>query len=300
MINGEGLAVLEEKINALDPNKNEIYKFLGCEQAAKIDVKRVMERVKKEIRRRLDHLTGLNLNDKNLMKAINCRVIPVAGYVINICNLGKGDLDELDMIVKSVLRREGFHGRQSSDERLYLKRNEGGRGLKSFKEVYDETKTRVACYMAAATNEWIRVAWRNESRKEQISLKKEAEKAMRKVEVTVSFDEGSVIIGEESYTEWKGAWKKLKKILIEGQKRNKQQSLAEKELQSEIPKQYSEEDSGWLKCNNDPRKTSPIFVLQEQMVETRAWKKIRGLVECDKMQVMWGAQRNSAPPLVWM
>ena len=233
IIKGEGLAVLEEKMDALDPNKNEIYKFLGCKQADKIDVKRVMERVKKEIRRRLDHLTGLNLNDKNLMKAINCRVIPVAGYVINICNLGKGDLDELDMIVKSVLRREGFHGRQSSDERLYLKRNEGGRGLKSFKEVYDETKTRVACYMAAATNEWIRVAWRNESRKEQISLKKEAEKATRKVEVTVSFDEGSVIIGEESYTEWKEAWKKLKKILTDGQKINKQLSLVEKELQNE-------------------------------------------------------------------
>ena len=189
------------------------------------------------------------------------------------------------MTVKSVLQREGFHGRQSNNERLYLMRNKDGRGLKSFKEVYNETKTRVACYMAAATNKWIRVAWRNESQKEQISLKKEAEKAMRKVEVTVSFDEGSVIIGEESYTEWKGAWKKLKKILIEGQKRNKQQSLAEKELQSEIPKQYSEEDSGWLKCNTDPRKTSSIFVLQEQIVKTRAWKKIRGLVECDKCRL---------------
>ena len=165
IIKGEGLAVLEEKMDALDPNKNEIYKFLGCKQADKIDVKRVMERVKKEIRRRQDHLTGLKLNDKNLMKAINCRVVTVAGYVMNVCNLEKDDLDKLDMTVKSVLRKEGFHGKQSSDERLYLKRNEGGRGLKSFKEVYDETKTRVACYMAAATNEWIRVAWRNESQK---------------------------------------------------------------------------------------------------------------------------------------
>ena len=78
---------------------------------------------------------------------------------------------------------------------------------------------------------------------------------MRKVEVTVSFDEGSVIIVEESYTEWKEGLKKLKKILTEGQKRNKQQNLAEKELQSELPKHYSEEGSGWLKCNNDPRKT---------------------------------------------
>ena len=175
MIKREGLAVSEEKMDGLDPKKNEIYEFLGCELADKIDVKRVMERVKKEIRR-LDHLTGLNLNDKNWMKAINRRVIPVAGYVMNVCNLEKGDLDDLDMIVKSVLRRQGFHGRQSGDERLYLKRSEGGRGLKSFKEVYDETKTRVACYMAAATNEWIRVAWRNESRNEQISLKRKQKK----------------------------------------------------------------------------------------------------------------------------
>ena len=153
--------------------------------------------------------------------------------------------------------------------------------MKSFKEVYNETKNRVVLYMAAATNEWIRVAWRNESQKEQISLKKETEKTLRKAEETVSFEEGSVIIGEESYNEWKEGWKKLKEILTERQKGNKQQSLAEKELQSEIPKQYSKEDSGWLKCNADPRKTSSIFGLQEQMIETRAREKIRRLAECD-------------------
>ena len=49
---------LRGKNGSLDPNKNEIYKFLGCEQADKIDAKRVMERVKKEIRKRLDHLNG--------------------------------------------------------------------------------------------------------------------------------------------------------------------------------------------------------------------------------------------------
>ena len=76
--------------------------------------------------------------------------------------------------------------------------------------------------MAAVTNEWIRVAWRNKSQQGQISLKMEAEKAMRKVELTVSFDERNVIIGTGSYTEWKEAWKKLKKILTEGRKRNKQ------------------------------------------------------------------------------
>ena len=105
MIKREELVVLEEKMDALDPSKNKIYKFLRCEQANKIDTKRVMERVKKEIRKRLDHLTALNLNDVNLMKAINCQLIPVADQVMNVCNLGKGDLDKLNVI---VLRGERF------------------------------------------------------------------------------------------------------------------------------------------------------------------------------------------------
>ena len=105
MIKREEMVVLEEKMDALDPSKNKIYKFLRCEQANKIDTKRVMERVKKEIRKRLDHLTRLNLNDVNLMKAINCQLIPVADQVMNVCNLGKDDLDELNVI---VLRGERF------------------------------------------------------------------------------------------------------------------------------------------------------------------------------------------------
>ena len=180
MVKGIRLAVLEEKMKTLDPSRNENYKFLGCEQADKINAKRVMEKVKNEIMRRLDHLMGLHLNDQNLMKAINCRVIPVAGHVMNVCNLGKGELDELDNIVKSALRRKGFHGRQSSDKRLFTNRRKGGQGLKSFKEVYDETKTRVACYMATSTDKRIKVAWKSEMSKEQTSLKREAEASNEK------------------------------------------------------------------------------------------------------------------------
>ena len=40
-ITGEGLAVLEESMEALGPDKNEIQKFPGWKQADKVDVKRV-------------------------------------------------------------------------------------------------------------------------------------------------------------------------------------------------------------------------------------------------------------------
>ena len=84
--------------------------------------------------------------------------------------------------------------------------------------------------MATATNKWTRAVWRNEIQKEQISLKKEKEKTTRKVEVAVSFDEGTVTISEESYIEWKVGWKKLKKTINEKQKRNKEQRLAVEKL----------------------------------------------------------------------
>ncbi|CAB4045676.1 Hypothetical predicted protein, partial [Paramuricea clavata] len=272
MVKGDGLAVLEERMKALDPEQNEVYKFLGCEQGDKIDVRRVMQRVKKEIAKRLEQLMGVNLNDKNLVKAINCRVVPEI-------------LEELDKIVKTALRKQGFHGKQASDERLYEKRDDGGRGLKSFKEVYDETKVRVACYMATSNNEWIKVSWRNEYMKEQTSLKRVAEEAMGRMNAHVEFNVGEIKTGNESYVDWKVAWKKLKNIIREGQIRNKVETFREKRLQSEIPMGFDKDDHGWLKCNTDPRKTASTFTLQEQMIETKAWKKMRGLVDQDKCRL---------------
>ena len=136
--------------------------------------------MKKEIRKRLEQPVEMNLNDENLMKAINCRVVPVVTYIMNVCNLRKGDIEELDKIAKNVLRKEGFHGKQASDERLYAKREDGGRGLKN---LYDGRcmmrQVCAACYMTITANEWIRVAWENEYRKEQ-TLTREAARGNEK------------------------------------------------------------------------------------------------------------------------
>ena len=39
-------------MKALDSEKNDVYKFLGCEQSDDIDVRKVLERVNKEIKKR--------------------------------------------------------------------------------------------------------------------------------------------------------------------------------------------------------------------------------------------------------
>ena len=67
---------------------------------------------------------------------------------MNVCDFNQKQIDYLDKLIKKALREKGMHGRQASDERLYLKVKDGGSWLKSMKDVQENTKVRVASYMA--------------------------------------------------------------------------------------------------------------------------------------------------------
>ena len=126
MVKGEGLQILQERMKPLDPENCEIYKFLGCEQSEGIEKVKALGSVQESM---VTRLLDMELYDKNLIKAINTRVLPVAMYPMNVCKMSKTELNEQDMIVKRALRGKNMHGRQSSDERLYLTRNLGGVAL---------------------------------------------------------------------------------------------------------------------------------------------------------------------------
>ena len=53
-------------MKALDPEQREIYKFLGCEQAEKMDMERVMAGVKVETEKITNALVQQDLYDKNV------------------------------------------------------------------------------------------------------------------------------------------------------------------------------------------------------------------------------------------
>ena len=139
-------------------------------------------------------------------------------------------------MVKDILRERNFHGRQASDERLYMRQEELGRILISFKDVYARTKARVACYMAVSTDKWIKAAWANECSKEHTSTKKIADEAMAEVKVDVEFGMGNISIGNDY--NWKIAWKILRTKLQQRLQRNKMESLSQKNMQSEIHRNH--------------------------------------------------------------
>ena len=124
-------------------------------QADGIRTKMVFERVKEKVSKRVKMIANTKLRDTNLIKAINMTVILVAAYAMNIYRFNVGELKKLDQRIKRELQEKNMLGKQASDERLYLKREKGRRGLKSLRDTYKETRLRVACYMAKSTNRWI-------------------------------------------------------------------------------------------------------------------------------------------------
>jgi len=133
MVKGEGLDVMKERMKTIDPDQNDVNKFLGIEQADGIKTKKVFERVKGEVAKRAKMLVNTELNDVNLVRAINTKVIPVAAYPMNVCKFNGGELKELDQVIKREMRTKKMLGRQASDERLYLKREDDGRRIKSMR-----------------------------------------------------------------------------------------------------------------------------------------------------------------------
>ena len=79
-------------------------------------------------------LVGEGLYDKNLVNAITCRLIPVAAFMMNVCNYTGKEIDQLDKGIKKILIEKSMQDKQCSDKRLYLQRELGGRGIKSLKK----------------------------------------------------------------------------------------------------------------------------------------------------------------------
>ena len=64
----------------------------------------------KEMDQRLVKLLVQEPNDRNLIKAINTRVLPVITYAMNVCTFTTRELAKLDMTVKRALRERRMHG----------------------------------------------------------------------------------------------------------------------------------------------------------------------------------------------
>ena len=118
--------------------------------------------------------------------AINVKVIPIVVYSINLCKFSKANWTSWSRPLK------GKSDQSSSDKKLYLNREDGGRGLKSIQDVYKETRLRVACYMSKSENMWIQAACRRETLKVENAVMIGAQTTMEEVGMRLKFEDNAI------------------------------------------------------------------------------------------------------------
>ena len=134
--------------------------------------------------------------------------------------------------------------------------------------------------MFVSDNRWIKEAWEQETRKELNSTKDEIILTMQTKGKTVQFEgEDMKLEGKILYREFKPIWKQVKKCFKKGIEVKRLKQYRKKEMQSEIFNKQGKKYNMWLEQNSTPGKTSAIMLMTDQMVETRAWKKIGGLTQ---------------------
>ncbi|KAF7680930.1 Retrovirus-related Pol polyprotein from type-2 retrotransposable element R2DM [Astathelohania contejeani] len=113
-------------------NDTGVYKYLGIIENKGSNIAREsFEKVKREMIMRVDRLCNSNLNAKILFKAINEHAIIFINYHIGLQHLEPADFAAIDQEVRLSLIKHNVHLKPGSKERLYLLRNEIGRGLHS-------------------------------------------------------------------------------------------------------------------------------------------------------------------------
>ena len=202
---GEGLQVLEEKMKTVDPDENEIYKFLGVEQADGIKTKTVFERIKEEVTKRVRMLVNTELNDANLISIVNAKVIPIAAYPMNVCKFNNGKVNQLDQVIKRELRTKNTLGRQASDERKRWKRTE-------VSEERIQGDQAVCRMLRVEINESVdKSSLEERATERRKAIIAECLTIMEEVGVRIRFEGGNIRLDDELVeAEGKPTWKKVK------------------------------------------------------------------------------------------
>ena len=65
MVQGEGLQVLQERMEVFDPNRDEVYRFLGVEQSNGIKANNIYRSVKDKVTNRMWLLLKSELSNEN-------------------------------------------------------------------------------------------------------------------------------------------------------------------------------------------------------------------------------------------
>lgn len=166
IVNGGGVEAGTTHIRELA--KSEHYKYLGIEQRMGPRRKKTVERVTKEYLHRVRKTWGSSLNAKGKANAHNVWCMGVLRYFLPLVDWKSSEIRNLDRSTRAILRASKAHKREAAVERLYLPRNEGGRGLQNVRHVWEREVVAGALYLRGSQDRQVQGAMKLERELEEM------------------------------------------------------------------------------------------------------------------------------------
>ena len=116
--------------------ENDSHKYLGCDEDISYKGDLNKERVKKEYFNRVRKIWKSELYSRNKVMAHNIFAVPVFTLTFGILDWTKDEIQNIDIRTRQILTCTGNYHKNSNVDRLYTKREAGGRGLNSIFDVF--------------------------------------------------------------------------------------------------------------------------------------------------------------------
>ena len=134
------------------------YKYLGILQESDVKHREMKEIIKNEYLRRVKLLAKSKLYARNLFPAINAWAVSVIRYTAGILDWRQKELKDLDIKTRKILTMFNMFHKKGNVSRLYLKRNQGGRGLISVEDCVNIENLNLERYMVKSEERLISAA----------------------------------------------------------------------------------------------------------------------------------------------
>lgn len=131
-IEDEGISMPDGQV--LQDLGDESYKYLGILEADKIKMEEMKVKVGREYYRRIRNVLESKLNGGNIVKAMNTWAVAAVRYTAGLLDWTINELKDMDRKTRKLMTMNRALHPKSDVDRLYISRNEGGRGMVSIEE----------------------------------------------------------------------------------------------------------------------------------------------------------------------
>ena len=150
-----GSITLDEHSVIDEMENTDVYKYLGVLESDNIKHNEMKTITLEKFKKKLKTILKTDLNAKNIMIAINEFVNPVLTYTYGIVNWTEQDIKSADILVRKMLHMNRMFEIRSDVDRLYIPRNNGGRGLVSLWDSFKTTNARLAHFLTNSPSQII-------------------------------------------------------------------------------------------------------------------------------------------------